>query len=103
MVAIDMSVDTEQPPNNGANSVPEIAGKRDACSVLGFFLNKKKVDVEASQKKDGEDDCTYLIWEDVLVVQNALSPVHQRVDVFWSGEFGRLLVLHAVFPQVLIP
>lgn len=46
---------------------------------------------------------TYLIWEDIVVVQNVLSPIHQSVNVFWGWKFGRPLVLDAVFPQVLVP
>jgi len=46
---------------------------------------------------------TYLIWEYILVVQEVLGPVHQRVNVFRSWKFGRFLVLDTVFPQVFIP
>lgn len=46
---------------------------------------------------------TYLIWEDVLVVQDVLSPIHQSVDVLWSWKLCRPLVLDTVFPQVLVP
>lgn len=46
---------------------------------------------------------TYLIWEDILVVQDVLGPVHQSIDVLWGWKFGRLFVLDPVFPQVLVP
>lgn len=46
---------------------------------------------------------TYLIREDILVVQNVLSPIHQSVYVFWGWKFGGLLVLDTIFPQVLVP
>lgn len=37
MVAIDVSIDTEQPSNDGADSVPEIARERGACRFENGF------------------------------------------------------------------
>ena len=31
-----------------------------------------------------------------------MDPVHQCVDVFWSGEFGGTFVFDTVFPKVFV-
>lgn len=41
---------------------------------------------------------TYLVREDLIVVQEALRPVHECIDVVWCGELCWSLVSHAIFP-----
>jgi hypothetical protein len=45
---------------------------------------------------------TDFIREHGLVVQEPLSPIHERIDVVRSGEFGGALVFDTVLPQVLV-
>lgn len=46
---------------------------------------------------------TNLVREHTLVVEQALCPVHQRIDVLRRGQLRRALVLCTVFPEVLVP
>lgn len=46
---------------------------------------------------------TNLVWEDPLVIENVLRPVHQSVDVVRRSKLGGPLVLDAVFPEVFVP
>ena len=54
------------------------------------------------RKAKGAPQLTDLHWEDPLVVQDVLRPVHERVDVLGRGQLRRLLVPHPVFPQVFV-
>ena len=53
MIAIQMRIYSEQPPRNHAHRLAEIAWKGD----------------------------TDLVWEYSLIIQEALHPVHHRVDI----------------------
>ena len=45
---------------------------------------------------------TYLVRENIFVVQESLRPVHERIDVVWGGELRWPLVSHTIFPKVLV-
>jgi len=45
---------------------------------------------------------TDLVGEVLLVIEKALGPVHQRVDIFWRGQFRGPFVLYAVFPEIFV-
>jgi len=74
VVAVYMRIDPEEPTHNGAYCVAEISGKR--------YAN--------------------LVWENVLVVKNALRPVHQGIDVVRGGKLRWSLVLDSVLPEILV-
>lgn len=44
---------------------------------------------------------TDLVGEVLFVIEEALGPVHQGIDVLWRGELRGSFVLDAVLPQVL--
>lgn len=46
--------------------------------------------------------CTDGVWEDGLVIEDALRPVHERVDIFGRGKLRWALVAHAIFPKVFV-
>ena len=46
---------------------------------------------------------TDLVWEDGLVVEETLDPVHECVDVVGCRELSRSFVRHAVFPEIFVP
>lgn len=45
---------------------------------------------------------TNLIGEMPFVIEKALGPVHQRVDVFGRGKFRGTFVLDAVLPEIFV-
>ena len=54
------------------------------------------------QAKTGIEARTHLAWEDLLIIQQSLRPVHERVDVLRRGQLRCLLVPYAVFPEVFV-
>lgn len=65
-------------------------GKRDACSSL----------VRAPHSNAIRTDTT---WEHSFVVNVALDPAHQMLDVRWSRHLRRSFVIFGILPQVLEP
>lgn len=45
---------------------------------------------------------TYLVREDLFIIQKPLSPVHQGIDVFGGWKLGRSFESNTIFPQVLV-
>jgi len=43
-----------------------------------------------------------LVGEVLFVIEKALGPVHQRIDVFRRGQFGGPFVLYTVLPEILV-
>lgn len=91
VAAIQVSVDSEQSSGYGLDDISEITRERHAYiplisdhpPVMTIYLR------------------TNLVREDSLVVQKALRPVHERIDIIRSRKFGRPLVLNAILPEVL--
>jgi hypothetical protein len=52
-------------------------------------------------KQQSYGDGTNAAWEHLLVVDNALHPGHQMLDIAWSIHLGRLLEVFVVLPEVL--
>ena len=43
-----------------------------------------------------------MVGEVLFVIEEALGPVHQRVDIFWRGQFRGPFVLYAVLPEIFV-
>jgi hypothetical protein len=77
--------------------------------VFTVSLNVRGNGTPLGQCKYPEDHQSSLYWrtdfvrEHCFIVQNGLSPVHQRINVFWRRQLRWTLVLDAILPQVLKP
>ena len=76
MAVIHVSVDTEEALVDGAKSAHELLG---GSGAIGEGLG-----------------------EDAGVVEDVLDPCHEEIDVLCSGDRGRLGVVWAALPQVLV-
>jgi hypothetical protein len=42
------------------------------------------------------------VWEDSLVVEDILSPVHESINIFGRRKLCGAFVAHAIFPKVFV-
>ena len=90
VVAVDVCVNTVHPLEDGANGRWECPWERNAWQGLSA-LSRTQV----------TDSFTIRAWEDGLVVNVALNPSHQVLNVGWSWHLRWTLEVLRILPQIL--
>jgi hypothetical protein len=91
VVAIDVRIYTEQSAHDGAHRVFECSGKRHPCVL-----------VRGAETKSSGERRTDGVWEDGLIVEKILGPVHEGINILRRGKLCGALVAHAIFPEVFV-
>jgi hypothetical protein len=88
---VDVGVNSEEALEDILNYLLKVLRERDICARKASVPSREPW--LHTNHSDGTDGSTDSGREDSFIVENALYPGHQTVDVFWSGAANRLLDL----------